>query len=441
MTTLMNIFDFIQNYNLTFDVKSNWFQDLWYPLSKSNPPPRGGVGLVKNRPIIITQNLLEWMGYKGRGLSDKQGKFSKYLRSLDIAYDEIDHTHPLAIEYPCVQNEAKLIPKQLEQKRWICVDQRNFKKAVMRLHTENAEIVRDYYLNLEEAIFAYGEYTMNYLIEKTERERKTHDEELSQLVQQLAIKEKSEEELKLQLEQVEKEAKEKLQRALKFNHATKQVEPQEYIYIATTENYSLENKFKPGGCGSFDLTKSRLSQYNSGKSDSNSHFFVYLRKVVSYRSIEQALLGCLGGFRENANKELYIINFDWLVKCIDAIVDHNTEFLLFVNSNRDQMVEDTMNKAPVVVSPLRLEKIRISYQRIGEEEVELTTILEQDTIDAIKDAIISYTPDNNTIKRIAFETHLLQQHPEIRLDQRKRVIWDIVKKIGVSINPKWRYKY
>jgi flagellar biosynthesis GTPase FlhF len=199
------------------------------------------------------------------------------------------------------------------------------------------------------------------MVRSHEEETKELKQERSQMVQQLAIRDRSHEELKqraekaeneakeqrLLKEQSEKEAKEKLQRALKFNQATKQVEPQEYIYIATTENYSLENKFKPGGCGSFDLTKSRLSQYNSGKSDSNSHFFVYLRKVVSYRSIEQALLGCLGGFRENANKELYIINFDWLVKCIDAVVDHNTEFLLFVNSNRGQMVEDTMNKAPV----------------------------------------------------------------------------------------------
>lgn len=45
---------------------------------------------------------------------------------------------------------------------------------------------------------------------------------------------------------------------------------------------------------------------------------------------------------------------------MDAIIDHNTEFLLFVNLNRNQMVEDTINKDPVIIPPLRLEKIRIS---------------------------------------------------------------------------------
>jgi hypothetical protein len=33
---LMDIFTFIKGYNLTFGITSKWFQDLWYPLSKSH---------------------------------------------------------------------------------------------------------------------------------------------------------------------------------------------------------------------------------------------------------------------------------------------------------------------------------------------------------------------------------------------------------------------
>jgi prophage antirepressor-like protein len=39
---LMDIFSFVKGYNLTFDINSNWFQDLWYPLSKNQPPSWGG---------------------------------------------------------------------------------------------------------------------------------------------------------------------------------------------------------------------------------------------------------------------------------------------------------------------------------------------------------------------------------------------------------------
>lgn len=39
---LKDIFTFIKEYNLTFDITSEWFQDLWYPLSKSQPSLGGG---------------------------------------------------------------------------------------------------------------------------------------------------------------------------------------------------------------------------------------------------------------------------------------------------------------------------------------------------------------------------------------------------------------
>lgn len=420
--TIIDIFSFIKNKNVGIDVDSEWFQELWYPLSKK-------------RGILGSTPLFNWLGYEGEYKLQKQ-RFKKLLDNNNIPYEEINHADQRFLEHPSMKRELTTLNEgNLIQKRWIVMDTRDFKKAVMRLNTKNSEMIRDYYLNLEEACFEYAAYQANFF-------RKQAELDLSKQMSLMAIKDIEVKTVQSQLEQEkeqriksEREAKEKLERALKFNQATKQVEPQEYIYVATTEVYSLENKFKPGGCASFDLAKSR------GKSDSNSHFFGYLRKVVSYRAIEQALQGCLGGFRENANKELYIINYDWLVKCLDAIIDHNEEFLLFVNLHRDQMVQDTMNKEPVVVVPLRLEKIRVTYQRIGEEEVDLTTIFNQETIDAIKESLTTFNPDNNTVKRMVFENHLTQYHPEVKIGNKKRPLWEIVKQVGSSINPKWRYKY
>jgi hypothetical protein len=38
---LMDIFSFISKLDLAIDIGSKWFQDLWYPLTKSRPPPGG----------------------------------------------------------------------------------------------------------------------------------------------------------------------------------------------------------------------------------------------------------------------------------------------------------------------------------------------------------------------------------------------------------------
>src|SRR5574343_128815 len=270
---LVDFFSFIKGYNLAFDLESGWFQDLWYPLTKKQflnsnhekdtrygasfgpkpnhfgPSHMGGPEVVRNHPFIITQNIIEWMGFEGRDISDKQERFARMLKRNTIPYYEIDCNHPFALEYSCVQREIQTIPKNnLDKKRWICMDPKDFKKTVLRLNTKTADMVRDFYLNLEEAVVAYSEYTLSYMVEKATLENRVAKS-------QLALKEKSEEELSAQLatkdeqlkelnirleeqrllkEHIEIDAKEKLQRALKFSQATKQVEPQEYIYIATT---------------------------------------------------------------------------------------------------------------------------------------------------------------------------------------------------------------
>jgi hypothetical protein len=242
----MDIFTFIKNKNVGIDVSSDWFQELWYPLSKK----RHILGSMPG--VLVRTPLFEWLGYGGEYYTQKQ-RFKKLLDNNNIPYEEVDHKDQRFLEHPSMKRELQNVNEgNLVQKRWIVMDTRNFKKAVMRLNTKNSEMIRDYYLNLEEACFEYAEYQANWLIKKTEKER---DKSKSLL----AIKDQSEKQLQLQLNQEkeqrlksEQEAKEKLQRALKFNQATKQVEPQEYIYIATTEQYMLETKFKPGGCGTFD---------------------------------------------------------------------------------------------------------------------------------------------------------------------------------------------
>ena len=66
----------------------------------------GGPEKAEKRPIIVTQTLLEWMGFQGRKEADKQLSFSKVLKNHNISYEEIDCTHPIAIEYPCVQKRG-----------------------------------------------------------------------------------------------------------------------------------------------------------------------------------------------------------------------------------------------------------------------------------------------------------------------------------------------
>jgi hypothetical protein len=80
---------------------------------------------------------------------------------------------------------------------------RAFKNVVMRLNTENADVVREYYLNLEEAMFDYGRYTAMYMMEKSNIEK----------VQIQAIENKAKSKLKKRLKQAQLEAEQEKERA------------------------------------------------------------------------------------------------------------------------------------------------------------------------------------------------------------------------------------
>jgi prophage antirepressor-like protein len=237
---------------------------------------------------------------------------------------------------------------------------------------------------------------------------------------------------------------ERLRKTLDFNRATQQVEPTEYVYVMTTEDYQRRNKFKVGGCQTFNLVKSRISQYNSGESVTNKHFLVYLRKTHSYRSVENSIASSLMAFRENKAKELYVIRFDWLANCLDNAIDGGDGHNFYVNENRKQIVHDTINLDPVVCSPIHLEQLKITYIRAGDEpqETQLTTSkLDDDMIATIRNAIESYRSENNVVVRSKFEEYLTHTSPDVRLENKKRDVWKVVQQFGSILNPAWRFKY
>jgi prophage antirepressor-like protein len=387
---LVDIFSFASKMQIALDIESEWFKDLWYPLSRANPPHMGGVGRVSNRPLIVTQSLLDWMGFQGRDLSDKQEKFSRVLKRNEIQYVEIGCDDPLAIEYPSVQTEMKLIPKQVEQKKWICLDMRDFKKAVMRLHTDNGDLVREYYLNLEELMFDYAEYTKMYLVAQREKEVSHMMHQLAIKDDQLAIKERSEEELKREQEELrqeledvekigvktrnmlekEREAREEAEKQKKIaelravtltrlNVAFQERAKTQIFYIVTSKVMAKDNEFKIGGVENHSLLKKRLSMYNTGNSGVHSEltmFFVYFAEVANYKQMEMRVKELIHPFRSkrNANSENFNLHFNILKPVVEMVSENYNEEIDKLNGFVQALLETHTSE---YVEPVEVEAI------------------------------------------------------------------------------------
>ena len=367
---LMDIFSFIRRYQLAIDLESKWFQDLWYPLSKSQGLPGEALNVVQNSPIVVTQNLIEWLGYKGRKQADRQNDFTKLLDSLKVPYKEIDCKHPLAIEYPCVQEEVNLIPKNnIERKRWIYMEVRAFKNVVMRLNTETSDMVREYYLNLEEAMFGYGRYTAQYMMEKNNRQVQRlaiKDKAESKLRKQLAIKSAEAEQEKERAEQ-EKERAEQAEQEVKDNKdhilllkdlliTDQKREKTQVIYIASSENYARQNRFKLGGVESVDKLKSRFSTYNSRSASGDEWYYSDTFLVADYHQIENRIKDLLGRFKDKKNKEIYILHYNNLRYIVEYLCNHYNDEVDEVNAKLTEFISNLncRHLRPVVPPPKQI---------------------------------------------------------------------------------------
>jgi hypothetical protein len=382
------------------------------------------------QPIIITSNLLEWMGYKGRGLADKQGKFCKTLRSLEIQYDEIGYEHQLAIEYPCVQQEVKLIPKNaLNQKKWICMDQRAFKKAVLRLNTENSEVVRNYYLNLEEAMFAYGEYTMEYMINKTEL-----------AMEQLAIKDTELQQEKEARIKAEKEAEEQRQYSLILKELAinDQKRPlNERIYISTSKAYACHNRFKVGGVEGMDKLKSRFSGYNGRSSVDDMWYYSDLFKVANFKAAEKRIEDVLGRFRECKNKEIYVLHYSDLRRYVEWICDHYEDEIKKFNIELDMLIGN-LNRhqlRPVIPPPYQGTSATITRIIDG---IPTNTTIESTIEDQFKHKIKIYL---DTLEPTTKEVKRTDLFSKVDINFNKIDAWRWLKEIIPQYKPNIKLNY
>ena len=380
-------------------------------------------------PYFCGKDVCEVLGYKDikKALQEHvKSKYKKELKGL-VGLGGVSPPNSMVLGNPNISvgyHDGKAI----------YISEPGLYGLIMASRAPCAEAFQEHVLEtILPSIRQYGSYQVN-------QQLKLKDEAISNAMAQLTIKDN---ELKLKdeaLRQEHENHKRVVQKMIDFHKATAKVEPREYIYISTTDPYQQRNVYKVGGVTEFKGLRSRRSQYHSGSLDEDKSYYIHIRKVVSYRVIEEMLKSCIGSFRQNRTGELYIIPIDWLIKIVDAAVDGNESFLAFVNENRSTMVTDVLNKEPTIKPPIELERVSLLYERHGEEPQELTTTIDPELIQNLTDAFETFEPYDNLIKRKAFEEHLFRLNPTIAT-QPKRPLWKHIKLIGKSINQNLRFSY
>ena len=69
-----------------------------------------------------------------------------------------------------VLEQRDMKPKALAKQKWLVMNSRDFKRAIMGLRTKQADAIKDYYFNLEELVQLYCDYDKRFELRKREEE-------------------------------------------------------------------------------------------------------------------------------------------------------------------------------------------------------------------------------------------------------------------------------
>jgi hypothetical protein len=120
----------------------------------------------------VGPSVLEWLGYEG-DIKTQRRKFKEFLDRNAISYEQLRSSDDRINEYQTIADEMKeMRPVEISKAKWIVMNSRDFKKAIMKLSTKKGNDIREYYLNVEELLQEYVEYDKRFEIRKREEEAK-----------------------------------------------------------------------------------------------------------------------------------------------------------------------------------------------------------------------------------------------------------------------------
>jgi len=266
------------------------------------------------------------------------------------------------------------------------------------------------------SIRKYGQYihTQQLALEfeqKLKIKDQTHKQELEQKDQELA----EEREYRLGLEE-----------GLLAN--TTPIEPLQVIYIATSLNYSKQNRFKVGGVATLEHLEGRLATYNTRSANGDDFFYTEWYSVVCFRVVEKILETLIGRFKDRKAKEIYIMHYTNLKYVVEYVIANYNEEVETINQNLSEFITNLNRRKlrPVAVVPKALARVQI--QQVGHPDVVITTDTREKLICRLETFIQDLRRDTQVVNaKQVFDT--------LDIKTRRREIYPVLLEVVKKVLP------
>ena len=211
--------------------------------------------------------------------------------------------------------------------------------------------------------------------------RKT-DEELKELQRKMEEKLNIKElEYKEQISRLEKRQG-KLE---SFVRNIKNLDKNQIFYLATTNNYAINNRFEYGGVKSESDLKKRLYGYNTGRAENDLMFYTKIFKCNNYKVIEDRVGNVLCQFKDkpDSTKEMIHLRYNLLIEIIEFICDNYDKEIEYVNSRCQKFLTETIEQDGIIPKEINLDEylsdnMQIIVRRKNKEHIHKIDISDWD---------------------------------------------------------------
>ncbi|ADO00369.1 hypothetical protein WIV_gp026 [Wiseana iridescent virus] len=125
--------------------------------------------VVGNRRVHLSPMVLTWFGYEGE-IKEQKKAFIKMLQRNEIEYYQLTQKDQEIELYSTIKTEIAKMPScDAVKSKFLIMAPNDIKMAIMQLKTKNGHTIRQYYIDIEELLKLYTEYTLYFNHRESQR--------------------------------------------------------------------------------------------------------------------------------------------------------------------------------------------------------------------------------------------------------------------------------
>jgi hypothetical protein len=292
--------------------------------------------------IYVDDELIRWMGYSNMtDASNRKRDFMKLLSGSE-EYKLLSNSDyekfidKMKLNINCATTQLNIYPVSLSGKgsgtaKHLLLSPDCLRDVMMRLNTSKGNQIRAYYRSLEKLFKTYITYQNGFkevkLITTIELHKQIVQENRLALAERDQQIEKANQQIVIAQNQLAAKTT-YINNIKSLIENTRPLSFKEYVYIATTDFYSTRNQFKLGKATNL---KSRLSAYNTGRPEGDRYYYTYIWPTADSALLEKKITTHLRQWQDAKDREMYVINYDWLYLFTRQVCEHDRVEIEMIN--------------------------------------------------------------------------------------------------------------